>query len=117
MGNKLEKWFLEHNFKLIIFNIILVFLFLLRSAGYFQPYFVISVNFIVIVALILSVFLLGAKSKAIFLVTLFFWIFAGFLRLVRIDVWAERTGVYAYECLTFAVLLFIFELIKLRKVS
>jgi hypothetical protein len=109
---RLKKWALEYNFRLILFNIILVFLFLLRSAGYFQPYFPISVNFIVIVGLVLSVVLLNLKSREIFLVVIVFWVFAGFLRVMRIDVWAERTGIYAYESLLFAVILFLLESIS-----
>src|SRR5581483_7337411 len=100
---------LNNNYKLILFNIIVVFLFLLRSAGYFQPFFPISVNFIVIVALLLSIFLLGARSRIIFIVVILFWIFAGALRVLKIDVWAERTGIYAYESLVIGCLVFIFE--------
>lgn len=109
--NKVRSWTKDYNHNLIIFNLIIVFLFLLRSAGYFQPYFPISVNFIVITGLVLSVIFLGANSKLIFLTTLIFWIFAGFLAILKIDVWAERTGIYAYESLSFGVLLFFIELV------
>ncbi len=115
MEDKLKKWVVENNFRLIIFNMILVFLFLLRSAGYFQPYFFISVNFIVIFGLVLSYFLIGTDSKIVFLVTLVFWIFAGMLQILHIDVWAERTGIYAFESLVFGVLLFLFEEFRRRK--
>ncbi|HWA52003.1 MAG TPA: hypothetical protein VG895_03055 [Patescibacteria group bacterium] len=104
-----KEWINKNNYRLAVFNILIVSLFLLRSAGYFQPYFPISVNFIVVVGLILSTFLLGVKSVTTFLITLFFWIFAALLQILRIDVWAERTGIYAYESLVFGVLLFIFE--------
>lgn len=99
------------NNNLIIFTLLVVFLFLLRSAGYFQPYFVISVNFIVMVAVILAYFILNIKSRTVFLITLIFWVFAGFLRVVRIDVWAERTGIYVYESLCLGVLFETFEVI------
>ena len=114
MENKLKKWVMEYNYRLIIFNIVLVFLFLLRSAGYFQPYFPISVNFIVIFGLVLSFFLLGVRSKAIFVIVVIFWMFAGALQILRINVWAERTGIYAYESLVFGVIVFVFENIKER---
>jgi membrane-bound ClpP family serine protease len=114
-GLKFKKWISDYNYRLILFNIIIVFLFLLRSAGYFQPYFPISVNFIVIVGLVLSVVLLGAKSNLVFYATLLFWIFAAFLKIVGIDVWSERTGIYAYESLVFGVILFLFENIKNHK--
>src|SRR5688572_17170247 len=106
---KFKKWISDYNYRLIIFNIIIVFLFLLRSAGYFHPYFPISVNFIVIFGLVLSVILLGAKSNLIFGVTLAFWLFAGSLELLGIYVWAERTGIYAFESLLFGVVLFLIE--------
>jgi hypothetical protein len=99
------------NNNLIIFTLFIVFLFLLRSAGYFQPYFPISVNFIIMVAIVLSYFILKIKSKMIFLIGLIFWIFAGFLRTVRIDIWSERTGIYVYESLFLAVLFNTFEVI------
>lgn len=112
-----EKWIHFYNHRLILFNIIIVFLFLLRSAGYFSPYFLISVNFIVIVGVILATYLLGASSRVIFFVTLLFWIFAAFLKIVKIDVWAERTGIYAYETLVFGVILFAIESLKKEKRS
>ncbi len=116
MENKIKNWLLDYNYKLIIFNIIIVFLFLLRSAGYFQPYFTISINFIVIFGLVLSVFLLNANSRVVFVVVLVFWVFAGLLQLLRINVWADRTGIYAYESLVFGVLLFLFENMKNNKI-
>jgi hypothetical protein len=115
IAEKVKDWIKFYNIRLILFNIIIVFLFLLRSAGYFQPYFPISVNFIVIVGLFLSVIILGARSKIVFLVTLAFWVFAGFLKIIRIDVWAERTGIYAFESLVFGVILFLIENIRLNK--
>lgn len=114
-SNDFEKWIHFYNHRLILFNIIIVFLFLLRSAGYFSPYFPISVNFIVIVGVVLATLLLRARSNVIFFVTLLFWLFAAFLRVVRIDVWAERTAIYAYETLTFGVILFIVENLKREK--
>jgi hypothetical protein len=115
IAEKVKDWIKFYNIRLILFNIIIVFLFLLRSAGYFQPYFPISVNFIVIIGLFLSVIILGARSKIVFLVTLAFWVFAGFLKIIRIDVWAERTGIYAFESLVFGVILFLIENIRLNK--
>lgn len=109
MEEKIKKWVVDNNFRLIIFNIIIVFLFLLRSAGYFQPYFPISVNFIVIFALVLSFFLLGTRSRTVFVITLVFWIFAAMLQLLQINVWSERTGIYAFESMVFGVLLFLYE--------
>lgn len=102
---------MQKNNNLIIFTLFIVFLFLLRSAGYFQPYFPISVNFIIMIAIILGFFILRLKSRIIFLITLIFWIFAGLLKLVHIDIWSERTGIYVYESFFLAVLFSIFEVI------
>lgn len=111
----MNLWAKSHFLQLIVFNILLVFLFLLRSAGYFHPFFVISVNAIVLIGLIASIFLLGVRSKAMFLVALLFWLFAGFVKLIKIDVWAERTAVYAYQALIIGVILLIIESVKLKK--
>lgn len=109
MVNKNKKRVDLLNYRLILFNLIIVFIFLLRSAGYFQPYFPISVNFMVMVAIILAVFLLGITSRTIFIIALLFWLFAGVLRVLRIDIWAERTGVYVFESLLLAILFLLWE--------
>lgn len=111
MGVDIHSWIKNYNVKLIVFNIIMVFLFLLRSAGYFQPYFPISVNFIVIFGLILSVFLLGAGSRAIFIFALLAWIFAGLLNIFHIYVWTDRTGIYVYEAFVIGVVVYLREAI------
>ena len=95
-----------------VFNLVIILLFLLRSAGYFDPYFLISVNLIVTVALILAIPLLGANSRTMFVASLVFWLFVGFLRVLNLDVWAERTAVYTYEALVIGVVLLIYEEIK-----
>ncbi len=100
---------------LFIFNIILMVLILMRSAEYFAPFFLISINFIVFVCIILSVPLLGIRSKGIFSIALLFWLFAAFLRVLNIEVWAERTAVYAYQAIVVGVILFIFENIRSHK--
>lgn len=110
-----RKWVKSHYFQLVLFNIFMIFLFLLSSAGYFHPYFVISINFIVTLGLIASIFLLGARSEAIFFVSLIFWIFASFLKLVNISVWAERTGIYAFQSLAIGVLMLFIENINIGR--
>ena len=66
---------------------------------------------IVILALILSVFLLKANYKTMFITALFFWIFAGLLGTLKINVWAERTTVYVFESLVLGVILLTWEII------
>ena len=100
---RIDRW--------VLFNITLMSAFLLRSAGYLSPYLLISVNMIVILALILSVFLLKANYKTMFITALFFWIFAGLLATLKINVWAERTTVYVFESLVLGVILLTWEII------
>lgn len=100
---KTDKW--------VIFNIALMFVFLLRSAGYFSPYLPISVNMIVVFALILSVVLLKANYKTMFITAMVFWIFAGLLGILKINVWAERTAIYVFESLVLGVILLTWETI------
>lgn len=92
-----------------LFNIIMMLLLLLYTAGYFNPYFPLTVNFIVLVGIILSVILLNVQSKTIFLLALLFWVFAAFLKVLHIDVWAERTAVYTFESMVVGLVVFIIE--------
>lgn len=98
---KTDKW--------VTFNIALMFAFLLRSAGYFSPYLPISVNMIVVFALILSVVLLKANYKTFFMAGILFWAFAGLLGMLKVNVWAERTTVYVFESLVLGVILLTWE--------
>ncbi len=109
LRKKFNNWVKQKYFQIALFNIVMILLFLLRSAGYFDPYFVISVNFIIIFGLILAVPLLGANSHSMFFVALVFWLFAGFLRILNLDIWAERTGIYVYESLLIALILLFWE--------
>lgn len=104
-----RNWVKEHYFQLSIFNMILVMLLLLRSAGYFEPYLALSVNLIVFIALIGMVVLFRARVKSLIIATVFFWIFAGILKILGVDIWAERTAIYAFEALLIAIVLLIIE--------
>lgn len=112
---KIKVWSEGRIVGLFIFNALLVLLVLLHSAGYFAPFFPLTINTIVMVSLISSIFLLGTNSKAAFTLTLLFWLFAAFLKIVKIDVWAERTVIYSYEALIVGVFLFIMENTSLIK--
>lgn len=109
INDKVEHWVKSHYLNMAIFNVLLVFLVLLHSARYFDPFWLISINVIVLLALIASIFLLGAKSSVFFVVTLVFWIFAGFLKLAKVDVWAERTAIYAFEALVIGTFMLFIE--------
>ncbi len=105
----LEKIIGKKLLGLFIFNILLMILILMRSADYFVPFFLISINFIVFMSIVFSVFLVGIRSRGVFLIALLFWSFAAFLRLLNAGVWAERTGIYAYQAIVVGVILFIIE--------
>ncbi|MEK7169190.1 MAG: hypothetical protein AAB778_04210 [Patescibacteria group bacterium] len=84
----------------------------MRSAGYFLPFFGISVNFIVFILLILSIFLLNFNSRSMFFISLLFWIFACLIKILKIDIWAERTAIYTFEAFLIGVILLIKESFK-----
>ncbi len=106
---KLQNWVELHYFQLALFNVVLVILLLLRSAGYFEPYFGITINSIFLIALILSIFILGTRSRGAFAVALTFWLFAAVLKLAKIDVWAERNAIYSFQALVIGVILLFWE--------
>lgn len=109
---KSQRWINDHLLGVVIFNFVLSFLMLLHSAGYFAPFFPITVNVIVMVCILMAVTMLNVNSSIIFVITILFWIFAGILKLLGIDIWAERTGLYVYQSLILGVCLTIIEVIK-----
>lgn len=106
----LKKWANDRVFGLFIFNIMVMLLILLYTAGYFAPFFPLTINFIVLVSLILSIILLGIKGKILLVIALLFWIFAAVLRILKIEVWAERTAIYTYQALVIGLILLIIEI-------
>lgn len=104
-----QRWVNKHLPGLFIFTLLIVALVLLRSVGYFAPFLPISINSIFFIAFVLSIFLLGARSKAFFLIAFLFWVFAAFLRILNINVWAERTAIYTFQALVLGITLFLFE--------
>jgi hypothetical protein len=115
ISDRFMNWASSHHYRLIVFNMILVFLFLLRSAGYFNPYFPITVNVIVFVGLVLAIFILDANSKSLFAVSISFWVFAALLKLLNINVWAERTSIYVYESIFLGIILVVIESFSRKK--
>ena len=109
---KLATWASSRFVNLAIFNTLLVILVLLHSAKYFDPFWIISINVIVFISLVASVFLLGARSRSLFFVSLLFWIFAGGMRILGINVWAERISIYTFQSFFIGVLLLFVEKFK-----
>lgn len=94
---------------LFAFNLILMILILMRSADYFLPFFPLSINFIVLICFVISIPLLGVRDKTLFFIALLLWIFAALLKLLKIDVWAERTVVYSFEALVVGMTILLFR--------
>lgn len=107
--SNLQSWAQKRMFGLFVFNLTVMLLIILRSAGYFSPFFLITINFIVFLSLILAIFLLNIKDKALFIVSFIFWALAGLLQTVNINVWAERAALYSFEALVIGIILFIIE--------
>lgn len=106
---QMTGWASKHYLNLAVFNVVIIILVLLHSARYFYPYWLISNNVIIFISLVLSVLLLGARSKFMFVFSLAFWVFAGLMKIFKIDVWAERIGIYFFESIFLGIILLIFE--------
>lgn len=115
IAERVKEWIQVRQFQITVFNILLMLLILLRSAGYFAPYFPITINSIFLAMLLLSVFILGTRSASLGLVAFFFWTLAAILRILEINVWAERAALYAFEALALCVLLLVLETIFSKK--
>lgn len=109
MKQKVIKWVNSYLPGLFIFNLTVIILVLLHGAGYFHPFFIITINFIVVSSLISSIFLLGARSRTMFVITFVFWLLSAFFRLGSIEIWAERASIYAFESFIVGVILLILE--------
>lgn len=99
-------------FGLFVFNIILMMLILMRSADYFAPFFPLSINIIVLICLVVSIPILGVRDRMLFFVSLMLWLFAALLKLLKIDVWAERTVIYSFEAMVIGMILFLISNFK-----
>lgn len=109
LKKNLSFWVSKHYVNLAVFNVLIVILVLLHSAKYFDPFWTITVNVVVFVSLVASILLLGAGSRVMFLISLLFLLFAGFMKVVGIVVWAERITVYMFESFLLGFLLLFIE--------
>ncbi len=105
----IDRWAKENLAGLFVFNIIILLLVLLRFAGYFSPFLEININLIYLISLILSVVMLKATSRMMFVVAFAFWLLAVFLKYVKVDVWADRTVEYFFQALVVGILLLFFK--------
>ena len=111
----LKSWAEKKYLQLAVFNIFLVFLVLLKSAGYFDPYFPITINSIVVLGILASIILLKVDSKAPFTLAIIFWFFTALFRVLNIIPWAERMAIYAYESFAIGVIQYLVESLTKNK--
>lgn len=107
----LHKWVLRKLPMFFIYNVIVMLLVLMHSVGYFDPFFPISVNVIVMVSIVLAVLLLRLNSRFVFATTCFFWLVSAFFQISHIDIWAERAGIYTYESLFVGAIVLVAEVL------
>ncbi len=109
LKKNLSLWISKRYVNLAVFNGLVVILVLLRSAEYFDPFWRITVNVVIFVSLVASILLLGVGSRAMFSISLLFFLFAGFMKIIKISVWAERITVYMFESFLLGFLLLFIE--------
>lgn len=109
MKSAFSDWAKERMPGLFVFNLLMMVLLLLKSAGYFHPYLPLTINVVFVIAMVLAVCLLGANSRAIFILAVLFWILAGWFGVWKINIWAERSAIYAYQAMVIGVVLVLVE--------
>lgn len=115
LTGKFQEWGQKKYFQLAMLNIFLVILVLLRSAGYFEPYFPITINAIVILGVLASIVLLRVGSSFAFIISFTFWILTAIFRILYIVPWAERTALYSFESFVIGVVHLILEAVSRRR--
>lgn len=117
-GKKLKKkfdlWLYKRLGGLALFNILLMLMVLLRSAGYFAPFFPLSINTIVLLSMIMGIVLLGFREKELFVSAIVFLTISAVFRALAIEIWAERSSIYTYQAMILAVLISFSEVLLLR---
>ncbi len=96
-SSDLNIWAKSNILGLFVFNIVLIVLVLLNTAQYFKPFFYLGINSIFFISLLLSIVLLKVRSKGMFLISIIFFIFGLFLKVSRVDIWADRASIYFYQ--------------------
>ena len=93
----IDAWILNHLIGLFVFNMAIILMALLNTAQYFKPFFYLGINTIFLLSLILATIFLGARTKAMFTISLVFLVFAALLKIAKIDIWADRASIYFYQ--------------------
>lgn len=101
----LTRWANAHILGLFIFNTIAILLTLLNTAQYFKPYYYLGVNEIFFICMVMSIFLLGVRSRIMFLISILFLTFSMALKIVKVDVWSDRASIYFYQSFALGLVL------------
>lgn len=117
MNKEISNWFIGKQKEVMIFNLCVLALSVLHTAGYFHPYFVISINIVVLASFVLAILVLGVGSRTMFVISLAFLFITLFFKLVQVHVWAERMSIYVFESLTLATIVLFVETIGKKKES
>lgn len=109
MKNKISKWLDDNRGGVLLFNLSVLLLALLQTAGYFHPFFRITINFVILTSMILAIFLLHAGSRALFYMSFAFLLLTIFFKTFGVNVWSDRVSIYIFESMALASLMFIYE--------
>lgn len=101
----ITRWAKTHTLGLFIFNTTAILLTLLNTAQYFKPYYYLGVNEIFFICMIMSIFLLGVRSRAMFLISMLFLTFSMALKIVKVEVWSDRASIYFYQSFVLGLVL------------
>lgn len=112
--NQLSMWATNNVLGIFIFNLVLMLLVLLYNAGYFAPFFPLTINIIVMACFMLSYLLFKSSSRVLFVFALSFWLLAAFFRTLGINIWAERTALYSFEAFVIGFVILVFEVLISR---
>jgi hypothetical protein len=105
----LAGWAKKNTAGIFVYNLILLLLVLLRISGYFSPFLPLNINLIYLISLVLAVILLRAGGQVFFVLSFLFFLLALFLKVVRVDIWAERTVEYFFQAFGLGVFLLFWE--------
>ncbi len=114
-ARRLKEWSQQHFLPLVIMNLVLMLVVLLRTAGYFAPYLILTINLIVMLSLIMGVIFLGLRSRGMVMVAIVLWLLSALLRLLGVEIWADRSSIYVYQALIVTLVLLLIESRTIKK--
>lgn len=97
-------WSKKNTASLLWLNLMVMVLLLLKSAGYFAPFFLVSVNHIYVLMLLYSIIFLKIRSRELTVLALIFLVISAVLTVFHMDVWAVRSAWYMYQAFLIALI-------------